>query len=84
MKIDQLCNPSNTGYPLNKRYPKPLIAKYEKDLRRVVELAAEGNCLPTRKDLKNHFEEEYGIIVGEGAIHRHITLIQKGQSLWRK
>lgn len=84
MKIDQLCKQTNTGYPINKRYSADTITHYEKDLRRMVKLVEEGGMMPTRKDLKDFFEAEYGIIVGEGAIHRHIQLIQKGQQLWRK
>lgn len=84
MSIKQLCRKTNTGYPINKRYPKELIAKYEKDLQELVKLVEAGNQMPTRKDLREHFHAEYGIEVGEDAIHRHIQLIKKGQPLWRK
>ena len=83
MKIDDLVKKSNTGYPINKRYPPKLVAKYEKDLRLVVKLADEGRGLPTRRDLKEYFAEEYGMILGEAAIDRHIQRIRKGQLLWR-
>ena len=82
-KIDSLFKSTNTGYPLNKRYPPKLIESYVRDLKYVVKQVEEGQCLPTRKELKEYFSDTYGIEVGEGAIHRHIQLLQKGKKLWR-
>lgn len=84
MKIDQLYKRgTNTGYPLNKRYPAKVIAKYEKDLRHVVARIEEGHAIPTIQDLREYFAGEYGIQVGVCALRNHLRSIKKGQPLWR-
>jgi hypothetical protein len=82
-KIDSLFKSTNTGYPLNKRYPPKLIESYLRDLRYVIKQVEEGQCLPTRRELKEYFFETYEIEISEGAIHRHITTLKKGGKLWR-
>jgi hypothetical protein len=82
MKIDDLFAGKGTAYPINKRYPGEKLEAYEKDLRKVIELVKEGNCMPTRAELRTYFLTELDMDITTGSIHRHINLLKEGKQLW--
>ena len=82
VRADRTRNHPDKNHPINKRYSPDRLACYERDLKRVLKLVKEGQCMPTRKELHNYFLDEYGMDITTGSIHRHINLLKEGKKLW--
>lgn len=83
-KIDKLFTDENSNLPLLTRYPRKLLDTYAADIARIVELKADGKCIPAIHTLKDFFQDTYGMSIGEASIRRHLKLVEKGQQIWPK
>lgn len=69
--------------PLNKRYPDAIIAKYEADLRSMIEMVeTEEYVYPPVGALVKYFKDEYGMKVAESTIKDHVKKLREGNPLW--
>ena len=82
MKIDQLVNEGNVKLPVNKRYSAELVESYKSDLLRVLALQVKGQARPTYAALRSFFQQEYGIVVQDRTIERHLKKLSNGEEIW--
>lgn len=83
--IDNLFKtPANSRDHFERRYDAETLAKYEKDLRFVVEQVKAGQREPSLASLRRHFAEEHGIAVTGTSIRIHLNKLKAGENLWQK